>query len=418
MRPSPEPPDKTTNRFSMLSEMDTYDTHIFPTLHQKQTAINQPKYLTISSTNNQLAKLSPFIIKKGIDAISTQIDSIKQLKDGSLLVLARNSKIADKFLKTKTLSNVCPITVKLQENLNTVKGMIYAPCLNFVKEEEIIEELKSQGVSGIYKFTRTLDGKTMPTGKMAVNFDLYHLPKTLDIAWYKVKVSPYYPNPMRCKNCQLLGHTKTRCTNPSTCDGCNLPPHSPTECTRKQCANCGEDHFSSDRDCPRYKQTKEILKIKTIEKCSMGEARRKYSERLNHVQKPQETYSNICQSETNKSNTPTITTSKRSASPTKTNTTKIPKTHTSPNKSKTDNVTAIQRTTTQVINNTNQNANNSIKKTTTNPSLECILPHFSKAPINTQTNTSASPLSNITQQLLSADKYFMSVSDSEEEPKL
>lgn len=151
---------------------------------------------------------------------------------------------------------MCPITVKLQENLNTVKGMIYATCLNFVKEEEIIEELKSQGVTGIYKFTRTLDGQTMPTGKMVVNFDLYHLPKTLDVAWYKVKVSPYYPNPMRCKNCQLLGNTKTRCTNPSTCDGCNLSPHSPTECTRKQCANCGEDHSSSDKDCPRYKQTK------------------------------------------------------------------------------------------------------------------------------------------------------------------
>lgn len=81
---------------------------------------------------------------------------------------------------------------------------------------------------------------------------------------------------MRCRNCQLLGHTKNRCKNNTTCDNCNLPPHNPLPCSRTMCANCLGEHPSSNLSCPKYKQLKEILKIKTQSKCSMGEAKKKY----------------------------------------------------------------------------------------------------------------------------------------------
>lgn len=140
----------------------------------------------------------------------------------------------------------------------------------------------------------------------------------------------------------------------------------PVECTRKQCANCGENHSSSDRDCPRYKQTKDILKIKTIEKCSMGEARRKYNEKQTHTQTPQISYSNVTKSTNNKPNTTTLNTStattyKRPASPTKANITKIAKTQTHTNKPTTDNNSTTKKPSTQITHLTNENENSSNK---------------------------------------------------------
>ena len=143
---------------------------------------------------------------------------------------------------------MCEITVKLHDTLNHVKGVNYAPCLSDVTEEEIIQNLKNQGVVAVYKFTSlNEDGTRTCKGDMILTFNLYNLPRVLDVAWYKVKVKQYFPNPMRCRNCQLLVHTKNRCADPASCDSCNLPPHG-ENCTRLPCANCTQEHPSSSKD--------------------------------------------------------------------------------------------------------------------------------------------------------------------------
>ena len=281
MRGRKGPDRNDSNRFSLLADPPIKKTKSCHSANTNPVSVfinPNPKYLLISSLNENLplSKVSPFIIKKKIEDISKEFDSISLLRDGSILVLARNEYVAELFLQKKKLGNEYPVSIKLHESLNSVKGIIYAPCLIHVPDNEIIEELKSQGVASIYKYTRTVDGKQSPTGKMVVTFDLFRLPESLDVAWYKVKVTPYIPNPMRCKNCQLLGHTQKRCKNNPSCGVCNLPPHQPIECTRKMCANCLADHTSFDNSCPKYKQAKEILKIKTVERCSMAEARNKY----------------------------------------------------------------------------------------------------------------------------------------------
>ena len=170
--------------------------------------------------------------------------------------------------------DICPISVKLRETLNYVKGIIYAPCCFDVPEEGIVKELRCQGVVPVYKFMKKVDNslldndriddrntnatKQVYLGYMVISFNLYNLPKIIDVARYKVKVRTYFPNPMRCKNFQILGHTKNKCKIPVTCNTCNLPPHPDIQCTIIQYANCSEKHPSSDRNCPRYIQQKEI----------------------------------------------------------------------------------------------------------------------------------------------------------------
>ncbi|XP_046810014.1 uncharacterized protein LOC124420598 [Lucilia cuprina] len=204
--------------------------------------------------------------------ISKEILAISQLRDGSLLLLVKDNVTATKFINSKDLHGICPIVCKLHEQLNYTKGTVYAPYLKSVPDNEIVSELSSQGVVNVYKYEKLIDGKNIPSGVILLTFDLYTIPESIDISWYKVKVREYIPNPMRCKSCQLLGHTIKRCQNSPSSVNCNLPPHTDTACTRLYCANCAEDHPASSNKCSKFIQQKEILKIKTQRKCTMREA--------------------------------------------------------------------------------------------------------------------------------------------------
>ncbi|XP_055905427.1 uncharacterized protein LOC129940921 [Eupeodes corollae] len=283
-----------TNRYRDLDVEPVFDPHPlkkqktnptsllnFPTLPNK-TNLNNPKFIIIAPKNKDspITNLSPFLLKKAIDNISTEYDQISQLRDGNLLIRTKSQKIAEKFIKINNLANMCPVEIKLHDRLNECKGIAYAPCLINVPETEIVTEMKAQGVTSVYKFIKPDEKvKLRPTGLMLFTFDLFRPPKTIEIGFYNARVSEYVPNPMRCRNCQLLGHTTKRCNGNTKCETCNLPLHTPDDCIRTMCANCSLPHPSSSKDCPSYKQAKEILAIQTMNKCSAGEAKRIYKER-------------------------------------------------------------------------------------------------------------------------------------------
>ncbi|XP_036344334.1 uncharacterized protein LOC118753527 [Rhagoletis pomonella] len=249
-------------------------------------------------SNKSLADYSCFLVHKAILAISKEITSITSLRDGSILLLVKNNAIASRFLKTTSLPGVCQIECKLHSTLNHVKGTVYAPCLNNVDEKEIVSELSTQGVVGAYKFLKTVEGKSFPCGVVLLTFDLYNLPTKIDISWHSVKIREYIPNQMRCKACQILGHTAKHCKNSPSCVICNLPPHSPAQCTRISCANSQEQHPASAKECKKFLQAKEILKIKTTKKCTMREARR-LAGSLTNNNTIEQSYSSITTRQTN-----------------------------------------------------------------------------------------------------------------------
>ncbi|XP_055918313.1 uncharacterized protein LOC129950395 [Eupeodes corollae] len=276
---------------------------------QINSTLPDPKFIVISSSDEKkpLSSISVFLLKKAIDGISTAYESITELRDGSLLLLAKSAKIANLFLSKKHLANLCPISVKLQSNLNSCKGTAYAKCLINVPEEEIISEMKCQGVTEVYKFKKTTpDNKQEATGLILFTFDRFRPPSTVDIGWHKAKIEEYFPNPMRCRKCQLLGHTTKRCSSSEICQNCNLAPHQPENCTRISCANCAEEHPSSSKLCKEYIKAKEILKIKTINKCSMADAKKIYKEK-NPIQFFSTTYSSVLQNSSTSSKQNTTT---------------------------------------------------------------------------------------------------------------
>ena len=109
-------------------------------------------------------------------------------------------------------------------------------------------------------------------GAAIVTFDYNRRPVILKIGWKIVRVDENIPNPMRCLNCQRLGHTKKLCMNVELCRDSGLTL-TREQCSHQYCVNCStEDHTSYDSSCPTYWKHKSLNYLKIACRCTIREA--------------------------------------------------------------------------------------------------------------------------------------------------
>ena len=153
---------------------------------------------------------------------------------------------------------------KEHPTLNTSKGVIRCPDIEFMTEAEIIEGLSEQRVVEVNILKRKEDNELKNTRTAIITFNSGKIPRMVDFGLYPVKVELYISRPMRCITCMRLGHTKKRCKNEKTCADCSLPVHE-TSCKETKCVLC--------RACPVFLDEVEINKIKTENRITYGEAK-------------------------------------------------------------------------------------------------------------------------------------------------
>lgn len=192
------------------------------------TNLGGPKYITIKrNDSNSFENISPFVIKKTIDhACDGEVESCKKTRDGSLLIKTKNTLQATKLLKLKQMTTK-EITASEHKTLNYTKGVIYCNELRYISEYEILEKLKTQKVTAIRKILRKQpsnaeDNKFMPseTVLIIITFATHKLPEQLRIGYEAVRVRPYIPQPLRCRNCLRFGHPTAACKSIETCTNC------------------------------------------------------------------------------------------------------------------------------------------------------------------------------------------------------
>ncbi|KAI8115084.1 hypothetical protein CVS40_12656 [Lucilia cuprina] len=273
--PDPSPKRKKSNfNYNINNNFD------FPKITQKQTTstINKqqcPKYIVIRSKipDKPLQNFNIFLLSKAIENISSEpMQKIVFTKDGNILILSKNEIQANKFLKTNTLNGIGPVEIFLHPTLNIIKGVVFAPSLKELSEQEITDGLKNQGVVDCKKITKFIEGKVTNTPLHILHFDQYRLPKEIKIGFLNCKVDPYIPTPIQCKKCFKLGHTKKYCNGNETCEICSSTIHDPTPCTKLECVNCKHPHRANNKKCPVIQYRQEILKQKTINNCTYKEA--------------------------------------------------------------------------------------------------------------------------------------------------
>ena len=242
-----------------------------------------PRFLLVKGTDNErpLSKLSPFAVNKAIVAVLWSDPlNMKKLRNGDILVELDKENQSSKLLKTTklnlTMDNVIPITVSPHYNLNTKKGVIRCPDIKDCSDEERLDGLKDEGVIKLDRILVFRDGQRKPTGTFILTFQSQTLPKYIRVGYYRVAVLQFIPNPIRCYKCQKFGHTKSNCRKNEVCNKCGKEDHTDSqECTNEaKCVNCQGNHASNDKTCPKWKEEKEIQRIKAERGISYTDAKK------------------------------------------------------------------------------------------------------------------------------------------------
>ena len=241
-----------------------------------------PSYLVIQSTDQQqpLSKVSAFALHKGIIGMAGKPREVKRLRSGDLLVQVVQKSHSDNLLRCTNLANI-PVSVSAHKSLNSVKGVIRDYEVIISEEEEMLRELSAQGVTEVRKIRVRRDGVLSSTATAIVTFGLTTLPSHLTFAYKRIPVDLYIPNPLRCYTCQRYGHHKTTCRKGNVCAKCGTAGHEDLDCDKPaRCVNCQGNHTAYNKNCPTWKNEKEIQRIKITEDISFPEARKRV-ERMN-----------------------------------------------------------------------------------------------------------------------------------------
>ena len=136
-----------------------------------------PRFLVIHSQEERsILSLSPFVIEKVLIGMAGEPKSIKKLRSGDLLVEYTNKKQIENLLRLKSFHNL-KVQVSLHASLNTCKGVVRCPDLKGVSEEEILEEMREQGVIHVRRIKVRRDDALKDTNTFVFTFNTSVLPK-------------------------------------------------------------------------------------------------------------------------------------------------------------------------------------------------------------------------------------------------
>jgi len=236
-----------------------------------------PRFLVVHATDPSLSlnKVSPFALYKAIKGIAGEPEEVTRMRSGDLIVKVTRKSHSDNLLKTTKMVEV-PVQVSPHMRLNSVKGIIRSVQLLETREEEILEELQSQGVIGVRRIKARRGGELQNTAAIILTFGLTVLPTHIKCGWMRLPVDLYVPNPLRCFQCQRFGHHRANCRRKETCARCGTEGHGDRGCEEPaRCINCKGSHSAFSRDCPQWKKEQEIQRVRTQNNLTFPEARRR-----------------------------------------------------------------------------------------------------------------------------------------------
>ncbi|XP_067648828.1 uncharacterized protein [Haliotis asinina] len=239
-----------------------------------QNVDSLPRFLVVEGVNGEPLKINPFVVSKSIEGICGTVRNVTRLRSGSLLVECKRRQQSQNLLKAHRFANT-EIVVSVHKTLNSCRGIVRdrAKCLSDMSEEDIVTELKPQGVSSVKRFTRKDGDSIVNTNTYLFTFALTKTPSSIKAGYFNIGVDTYIPNPLRCFKCQRFGHGAKSCRNNQVCSRCSKQ-HDSTDCTDEiKCANCSGPHMSSST-CPSFVTQTQILKLKYTNDISFAEAKK------------------------------------------------------------------------------------------------------------------------------------------------
>ena len=163
--------------------------------------------MTSGDDEKSLSRLSTFAIQKGIQGLVGEPKTIKRLRSGDLLIEVDRETHSNKLLAVTELAQV-PVKVSPHRTLNTSKGVLRTPELKNTTREELLTQLKKQGVTDARMVTIKKNGEMIRVNTAILTFNRPTPPATLKVGFERCTVQPYVPSPLRCSNANSLDTTK------------------------------------------------------------------------------------------------------------------------------------------------------------------------------------------------------------------
>ena len=104
-----------------------------------------PTFVLVTKEAGSFKTANPFAIKRELDKLCGPLKTAKTLRSGSLLVETDTGPQATLLMRTRVFHG-SPVSVTLADRLNCVQGCIRSDSLAELSNEELLEELMSQGV--------------------------------------------------------------------------------------------------------------------------------------------------------------------------------------------------------------------------------------------------------------------------------
>lgn len=244
-----------------------------------------PRFVVIKPVDpNHPIPVNPFKIGSDIDKMAgDKVLEVTRMRSGDVLVKAKSENQAKKILKFNQLPiSKTHVVIEEHATLNSSRGKIYRYDFRYLTDDEILDGLKDQRVTAIYRQKRRKEGSNdlEDSGVYVLTFDSMALPPFVTIGYSRTKVSPYFPNPLRCGTCLQYGHSQKRCQRSKLCARCGEEFHEKCEKVFR-CINCTRagstgdlNHSAISRDCPIFKREFELQKIKIIHGVSTKDAQK------------------------------------------------------------------------------------------------------------------------------------------------
>ncbi|XP_067673551.1 uncharacterized protein [Haliotis asinina] len=258
------------------SELDSSDDEIVGRLCYSERD-TWPKFIVLeASGDRKLTSFSPFLLQKAIKGKVGDVSDVKKLKFGALLIECKSRTQAVTLLESTKLADI-KIKSYAHKSLNFSKGIIRDRdhSLHELSVEQIVSELRDQGVLEAKRFTFRKDGKVLPSNTYLLTFDTPNLPERLKVGCFAMRIDRFVPRPIRCFKCQKFGHGQNACRNHVVCYRCGERHHEGSTCNATvKCSNCGEPHMASSSDCPVFKFEAAVQRVKTEQNIGYTDARK------------------------------------------------------------------------------------------------------------------------------------------------
>lgn len=219
-----------------------------------------------------MKKVSPLYIAKGLKGQVSRggIVSVDPHPDGSLTITAYNQAALLEILAINKIGSWDVENWKPKAR-NFCQGVI-SRVHPAITDEEITTDIDSE--IKVIKCTRLMKG-SMQTSCVLITFDGPTIPESIWLGFYKFSVREFIPDPIQCLNCYRFHHKAGECNGRRRCARCGKN-HKTQECTAPReeykCPNCSGPHSAGWGGCPKRKEARRIIHVKTTQKVTRKEA--------------------------------------------------------------------------------------------------------------------------------------------------